>query len=87
MAFPAEAFLGEPRQDAETSVSGLEARRRRTQWAWSRRGGARDLPFCLYHHYFLDGTWAAHLMFCLGYPILRYPTVAPEPRGECVHSP
>ena len=24
---------------------------------------------------------------CLGYPVLRYPTVAPEPRGECVHSP
>ena len=24
---------------------------------------------------------------CLGYPILRYPTVAPEPQGECVHSP
>ena len=22
-----------------------------------------------------------------GYPVLRYPTVAPEPRGECVHSP
>ena len=24
---------------------------------------------------------------CLGYPVLRYPTIAPEPRGECVHSP
>ena len=24
---------------------------------------------------------------CLGYPVLRYPTVAPEPRGECMHSP
>ena len=23
---------------------------------------------------FLDGTLATHLMFCLGYPILRYPT-------------
>ena len=22
-----------------------------------------------------------------GYPVLRYPTVAPEPRGECAHSP
>ena len=71
-AFPAEAFPGEPRQDAETSFSGLEVRRRRTQWAWSRRGGAHDLPFCFY--YFLDGTWATHLMFCLGYPIPRYPT-------------
>ena len=36
---------------------------------------------------FLDGTLETHLMLCLGYPILRYPTVAPEPRGECVHSP
>ena len=64
MAFPAEA-----------SVSGLEAR---TQWARSRWGGARGLPFCFYHHYFLDGTWATHLMFCLGYPILRYPTKLPN---------
>ena len=24
---------------------------------------------------------------CLGYPFLWYPTVAPEPRGECGHSP
>ena len=45
-ALPAEAFPGEPRarrslcQDAETSCSRLEARRRRTQWArsWQVRG-------------------------------------------------
>ena len=37
--------------------------------------------------YFLDEAFATYLMFCLGYPILRYPTVALEPRGEWVHFP
>ena len=27
---------------------------------------------------FLDGTLATHLMFCLGYPILRYPTISEQ---------
>ena len=48
---PAEAFPGEPRvrqslfQDAETSCSRLEARRRRTQWAQSWRVRGPRLTF------------------------------------------
>ena len=52
---------------------------------WANRRIYRDLAVVLWLWFLQD--LSNIFGSCLGYPFLWYPTVAPEPREECGHSP